>query len=184
MGWCTCGSCCYVSYNRRRRTQLDTFWPFPVMGWSYRKNCPIACDTRAQFWWGRRVKYKQTKCCWKLPSWEVNKFHFLSLFSGEPLAATFLSDARQAEVPFCTLEPRLWTNLGANRFFKQKHNNTNLVVPRHIKKKKAYLWLTSVAQKRRCLNSPLTSNVRTTNGTLIMVITGMRLLLFLVGRYG
>ena len=66
VGWCTCASCCYVCYNRRRRTQLDTFWSFPVMGWFYRKNCAIACDIRAQFWWGRRVK------------------NFLSLFSGEP----------------------------------------------------------------------------------------------------
>ena len=37
--------------------------------------------------------------------------------------------------------------------------------------------------KRRCLNSLLTSSVRTTNGTPIMVLAGMRLLLFLVGRY-
>ena len=37
VGWCTCASCWYVCYNRRRRTQQDTFWPFPVMGWFYRK---------------------------------------------------------------------------------------------------------------------------------------------------
>ena len=59
-------------------------------------------------------------------------------------------------------------------------SNTNLVVPRHIKKKKAYFWLTSVVQKRRCLNTLLTSNVMTMNGTPIMVITGVRLLLFLI----
>ena len=35
------------------------------------------------------------------------------------------------------------------------------MVPRHIKKEKAYFWLTTVAQKGRCLNSLLTSNVRT-----------------------
>ena len=57
-------------------------------------------------------------------------------------------------------------------------SNTNLVVPRHIKKKKANFWLTSVAQKRHCLNSLLTSNVRTVNGTTIMVITSS---LFLIG---
>ena len=57
-------------------------------------------------------------------------------------------------------------------------SNTNLVVPRHIKKKKANFWLTSVAQKRHCLNSLLTSNVRTVNGTPIMVITSS---LFLIG---
>ena len=82
---------------------------------------------------------------------------------------------------FCTLEPWFWTNLGANRFFKSKTlSNTNLVMPRHIKKKKAYFWLTSVVQKRRCLNTLLTSNVMTMNGTPIMVITGVRLLLFLI----
>ena len=59
-------------------------------------------------------------------------------------------------------------------------SNTNLVVQRHIKKKKAYFWLTSVVQKRRCLNTLLTSNVMTMNGTPIMVITGVRLLLFLI----
>ena len=59
-------------------------------------------------------------------------------------------------------------------------SNTNLVVPRHIKKKKAYFWLTSVAQKRRCLNTLLTSNVMTMNGTPIIVITGMRWLLFFI----
>ena len=59
-------------------------------------------------------------------------------------------------------------------------SNTYLVVPRHIKKKKAYFWLTSVAQKRRCLNTLLTSNVRTMNGTPIIVITEVRLLLFLI----
>ena len=59
-------------------------------------------------------------------------------------------------------------------------SNTNFVVPRHIKKKKAYFWLTSVVQKRRCLNTLLTSNVMTMNGTPIMVITGVRLLLFLI----
>ena len=59
-------------------------------------------------------------------------------------------------------------------------SNTNLVVPRHIKKKKAYFWLTSVAQERRCLNTLLTSNVMTMNGTPIIVITGMRLLLFFI----
>ena len=59
-------------------------------------------------------------------------------------------------------------------------SNTNLVVPRHIKKKKAYFWLTSVAQKRRCLNTLLTSNVRTMNGTPIILITEVRLLLFLI----
>ena len=59
-------------------------------------------------------------------------------------------------------------------------SNTNLVVPRHIKKKKAYFWLTSVAQERRCLNTLLTSNVMTMNGTPITVITGMRLLLFFI----
>ena len=59
-------------------------------------------------------------------------------------------------------------------------SNTNLVVPRHIKKKKAYFWLTSVVQKRRCLNTLLISNVMTMNGTPIMVITGVRLLLFLI----
>ena len=75
----------------------------------------------------------------------------------------------------CTLEPWFWTNFEANCFFK---SNTNLVVPRHIKKKKANFWLTSVAQKRHCLNSLLTSNVRTVNGTPIMVITSS---LFLIG---
>ena len=35
-------------------------------------------------------------------------------------------------------------------------SNTNLLLPRHIKNKKAYFWLTSVAQKHRCLNSLLT----------------------------
>ena len=40
-------------------------------------------------------------------------------------------------------------------------SNANLVVPRHIKKEKVYFWLTSIAQKGRCLNSLLTSNVRT-----------------------
>ena len=59
-------------------------------------------------------------------------------------------------------------------------SNTNLVVPRHIKKKTANFWLTSVVQKRRCLNTLLTSNVMTMNGTPIMVITGVRLLLFLI----
>ena len=59
-------------------------------------------------------------------------------------------------------------------------SNTTLVVLRHIKKKKAYFGLTSVAQKGRCLNSLLTSNLRTVNGTPIMVITGVRLLLFLI----
>ena len=59
-------------------------------------------------------------------------------------------------------------------------SNSNLVVPRHIEKKKADYWPTNVAQKRRCLNSLLTSNVRTVNGIPIMVITGMRLLLFLI----
>ena len=59
-------------------------------------------------------------------------------------------------------------------------NNTNLVVPRYIKKKKACFWLTSVAQERRCLNTLLTSNVMTMNGTPIIVITGMRLLLFFI----
>ena len=59
-------------------------------------------------------------------------------------------------------------------------SNTNLVVRRNIKKKKAYFWLTSVAQKSRYLNSQLTSNVRTVNGTPIIVITGVRLLLFLI----
>ena len=29
-------------------------------GWFRRNNCAIACDTRAQFWWGRRAKNKQT----------------------------------------------------------------------------------------------------------------------------
>ena len=51
--------------------------------------------------------------------------------------------------------------------------NTNLVVPRHIKKKKGYLWLTSVVQKRRCLNTRMW-------WLWIMVITGVRLLLFLI----
>ena len=79
----------------------------------------------------------------------------------------------------CTLERWFWTNFEENSFFKSKAlSNINLVVPRHIKQKKAYFWLTSVVQKRHCLNSLLTSNVRTVNGTPIMVITSS---LFLIG---
>ena len=82
---------------------------------------------------------------------------------------------------FCTLEPWFWTNFGANRSLRVRTlSNTNLVVPRHIKKKKAYFWLTSVPQKGRCSNSLLTSNVRTVNWTPNMIITRVRLLLFLI----
>ena len=83
---------------------------------------------------------------------------------------------------FCTLEPRFWTNLGkiVSLRVKLTLSNSNLVVPRHVEKKKANYWPTGVAQKRRCLNSLLTSNVRTVNGIPIMVITGMRLSLFLI----
>ena len=44
--------------------------------------------------------------------------------------------------------------------------------------RRLHFRLTCVAQKRPCLNFLLTSNVRTVNGTPIMVITGVRLLLF------
>ena len=56
---------------------------------------------------------------------------------------------------FCTLEPRFWTNLGkiVSLRVKLTLSNSNLVVPRHVEKKKANYWPTSVAQKRRCLNS-------------------------------
>ena len=51
-------------------------------------------------------------------------------------------------------------------------SNINLVMPRYIKKKKAYFC--------RCFNSILTTNVRTVTGTQIMVIIRVRLLLFLI----
>ena len=71
VGWCTCQprpQCLLIAVN----------------GVVHRNNCAITCNTRAQFWWGRHAKNKQTKWCWKSPSWDVNNFHFLSLFSGEP----------------------------------------------------------------------------------------------------
>ena len=80
---------------------------------------------------------------------------------------------------FALLSGDFEKNFQENSFFKSKTlRNTNLVVLRHIKKKKAYFWLTSIVQKRHCLNSLLTSNVRTVNGTPIMVITSS---LFLIG---
>ena len=93
-----------------------------------------------------------------------------------------MSDVRQPEVNLFALLSRdfqhIWVQIFSLRV--KTLSNTNLVVPRHIKKKKAYFWLTSVAQERRCLNTLLTSNVMTMNGTPIMVITGVRLLLFLI----
>ena len=93
-----------------------------------------------------------------------------------------MSDARQPEVDFFALLSRdfeqIWGQIVSLRV--KTLSNINLVVPRHIKKKKAYFWLTSVAQKRRCLNTLLTSNVRTMNGTPITVITEVRLLLFFI----
>ena len=154
------------------------------MGWFHRNNCAITCDTRAQFWWGRRAKNKQKKWCWKLPSWEVNNFRFKSLFSGEPEATTFLSDARQPEVDF--LHPSAVTLkkiMGQIVSLKGKtHSNKNLVLPRHILKRKRLTsgWTTSL-KNVGCLNSLLTSNVRTVNGTQSVIITGVRLLLFLIG---
>ena len=61
VGWRTCANCCHVCYDRRRTTQLDTFRPFPVMGCFHRNNCAIACDTRAQFWWGRARRINKQK---------------------------------------------------------------------------------------------------------------------------
>ena len=92
-----------------------------------------------------------------------------------------MSDARQPERTFCTLHRDFEQILGQIVSLSEKRlSNTNLVVRRNIKKKKAYFWLKSVTQKRRYLNSQLTSNVRTVNGIPIIVITGVRLLLFLI----
>ena len=56
------------------------------------------------------------------------------------------------------------------------------MLPRHILKRKRLTsgWTTSL-KNVGCLNSLLTSNVRTVNGTQIVIITGVRLLLFLIG---
>ena len=87
----------------------------------------------------------------------MNKFRFLSLFSGEPEATTFLSDARQPEVDF--LHPSAVTLkkiMGQIVSLKGKTlSNKNLVLPRHVKKKNVHFWLNNVAQKRQLLKLPI-----------------------------
>ena len=94
--------------------------------------------------------------------------------------ATFLSGARQPEEDFL----HSWAMI-LNKFLGQivslrvkTLNNKNLVLPRHIKKKKRLTsgWKESL-KNVGCLNSLLTSKVRTVTGTQIMIITGVRLLL-------
>ena len=53
------------------------------------------------------------------------------------------------------------------------------MVPRNIEKQRLTTGRQASLKNRRCLNSLLTSNVRTVDGIPIIVITGMRLLLFL-----
>ena len=93
---------------RRRRTQLDIFCRFQVMEWFHRNNCAIACDTRAQFWWGgaQRINKQNSVGNYLHGRW-INS-NFLSLFSEEPLAATFFSYARQPEVDFLHTWAVIW----------------------------------------------------------------------------
>ena len=160
---------------RRRRTQLDIFWRFQVMEWFLRNNCAIACDTRAQFWWGgaQRINKQNGVGNYLHGRW-INS-NFLSLFSGEPLAATFFSYARQPEVNFLHTWAVIWNKFeGMIVSLRVKTlSSTNLVVPRRIKKKKAYFWLTSVAT--------WTSYWLRMWGLWIMVITRVRLLFSLIG---
>ena len=138
----------------------------------------IACDTRAQFWWGRRAKNKQTNGVGNYLHGTWINFIFCHYFQ-ENLKQRRFSKRRASTGNglFALLSLNFEQILGQIVSLREKTlDNTNLVVPRHIKKKKTYFWLTSVAQKGRCLNSLLTSNVRTVNGTPIMVITGVRLL--------
>ena len=138
----------------------------------------IACDTRAQFWWGRRAKNKQTNGVGNYIHGTWINFIFCHYFQ-ENLKQRRFSKRRASTGNglFALLSLNFEQILGQIVSLREKTlDNTNLVVPRHIKKKKTYFWLTSVAQKGRCLNSLLTSNVRTVNGTPIMVITGVRLL--------
>ena len=99
---------CMHACIRCRRTQLDIFWRFQVMEWFHRNNCAIACDTRAQFWWGgaQRINKQNGVGNYLHGRW-INS-NFLSLFSGEPLAATIFSYARQLEVNFLHTWAVIW----------------------------------------------------------------------------
>ena len=182
MGWCTCANCCYVCYNATR--YLLTFstnrW-FKSHNGIHRNNGAIACDTCEQFWWGRRAKNKQTTGVGKYLHGTSINFIFCHYFQ-ENLNQRRFSKRRASTKSglFALLSRNFEQILGHIVSLREKTlGNTNLVVPRHIKEKNTYVWLTSVAQKGRSLDSLLISNVRTVNGTPIMVITRVRFLLFL-----
>ena len=152
---------------------------------------------------GAAQRIKKEKWCWKLLSWTTSfpgPFS-LALELGRPTCKARGKRPRGRLLPFSVIIFRrtlssdvferctstgsgLFAQLGLDfeKNFEQlvslrvkTLSTTNLVVSRHIKKKKTYFWLTRVAQNRPCLNSLLTSNVRPVNGTPIMVITGVRL---------
>ena len=158
------------------------------MGWFkshngiHRNNGAIACDTSAQFWWRHSAKNKQTNGVGNYLHGTWINFIFCHYFQ-ENLKQRSFSRRRASSVSglFALLSRNFEQILGQIVSLREKTlSNTNLVLPRHIKQEKAYFWLTSVAQKGRCLNSLLASNVRTVNGTPIMVITRVRSLLFLI----
>ena len=142
----------------------------------------ITCDIRAQFWKSAAQRISKQNGVGNYLHWRWISSIFCHYFK-ENRKRRFWATRVNRKWTFCTPEPWFWTNFGVNRLFKKKTlSNKNLVLPRHTLKRKRLTsgWTTSL-KNVGCLNSLLTSNVRTVNGTQIVIITGVRLLLFLIG---
>ena len=139
------------------------FWPFPVMGWFkshngiHRNNGAIACDTRAQFWSGRRAKNKQTNgvghylhgtwinsifCHYFQENLKQRRFSKRRSSTGSGLFALLSRDFEQILGQIVSLREKTL-------------NNRNLVVPWHNKKEKDLLLVDERCSKRSLLKLPV-----------------------------
>ena len=130
------------------------------MGWFHRNNCAITCNNRAQFDEGAAQRInKQNGTGNHLHGMWINSI-FCRYFQEnlKPRATFFGRHTSTGSRLFAHLSHDFGQVLGQIVSLRVKTlSNKNLVLPRHIylKEKKAYFWLTRVAQKRRLLKLPI-----------------------------
>ena len=107
--------------------------------------------------WRVRLAHGLSQCSFRVsrvivkdvqfPSWEMNKFQFSVIIFRRTLSSDVFELATSTRCGlFAHLSSdieQIWGQIVSLRV--KTLSNTNLVVPKHFKKKKAYFWLTSVA---------------------------------------